>query len=96
MLAAEIKKESGPGAVIYLSGHTDSRSIHNAQFENNQALSEERATTVMNAMIMNGLIGTSMTSTGFGATKPVATNKTEVGMASNRRVEITITPDGGK
>lgn len=55
-------------------------------------LSIERTRTVMNALIHEGIPEKLFTYKGYGATKPIADNKTEEGRAQNRRVDITARP----
>jgi len=54
----------------------------------NQALSEERAKTVVAALVSSGVDAGRLTSAGFGASKPIADNNTGEGRAENRRVEL--------
>ena len=67
-----------------VEGHTDSDG--DAQFNIN--LSEQRAITVMNELIAQGIDGQRMVSKGFGEDVPVAENDTPEGKANNRRVEF--------
>ena len=46
----------------------------------------------MNALIQEGIPEKLFTYKGYGATKPIADNKTEEGRAQNRRVDITARP----
>ena len=55
-------------------------------------LSIERTRTVINALIQEGIPEKLFTYKGYGATKPIADNKTEEGRAQNRRVDITARP----
>jgi outer membrane protein OmpA-like peptidoglycan-associated protein len=73
-----------PNLKISIEGHTDNSG--NAQF--NQTLPENRAKSVMNAIIAKGIDKNRLSSKGWGQTKPIADNKTEEGRAKNRRVEI--------
>lgn len=73
-----------PNAKFAINGHTDN--VGNAKA--NQKLSEERAKVVMDALIAKGVNPDNLSSQGFGASKPVATNKTASGRAQNRRTEI--------
>jgi OOP family OmpA-OmpF porin len=79
----EMLKENS-GLNISIEGHTDD--VGSAQ--SNQILSENRAKSVMNALIAQGIAGSRLSSKGFGASKPIADNRTEEGKAKNRRVEI--------
>ena len=66
-------------------GHTDSDDTD----EYNQVLSENRANSVKDFLIKNGVTA-NITTTGFGEKKPIATNSTKEGKQLNRRVEIVI------
>jgi OOP family OmpA-OmpF porin len=54
----------------------------------NQPLSEKRAASVKAYLVAAGVAPMRLTTQGFGATKPVASNDTELGKSQNRRVEI--------
>jgi OOP family OmpA-OmpF porin len=69
---------------ISIEGHTDNVGTSTA----NQTLSENRAKSVLNALISKGIDKNRLTSKGWGQTKPVADNTTDNGKAKNRRVEI--------
>ncbi|MFL9845395.1 OmpA family protein [Flavobacterium rhizosphaerae] len=84
----EIFKEY-PQARFTLEGHTDSDGSN----ELNQTLSENRAAAVRNFLIENGIKADRLVSTGYGETKPIATNKTAAGKAQNRRVEVKLIKD---
>ncbi|MGB8653108.1 MAG: OmpA family protein, partial [Candidatus Acidiferrales bacterium] len=56
----------------------------------NQNLSEQRADSVRQYLIDQGLDASSITSRGFGMSMPVADNGTPDGRQKNRRVEIVI------
>jgi outer membrane protein OmpA-like peptidoglycan-associated protein len=73
-----------PNAKFAVYGHTDN--VGNAKA--NQKLSEERAKVIMDALIEKGVNPANLTSQGFGAAKPVKSNKTAAGRAENRRTEI--------
>ena len=76
-----------PGYKVKLEGHTDSVGTE----EYNLRLSDRRAEAVKNYLIKAGAVGKeSITSVGYGETKPVASNKTKAGRAKNRRTEILI------
>jgi OOP family OmpA-OmpF porin len=80
---AKLMKEH-PEINFSVEGHTDSDG--DAQFNIN--LSEQRANTVMNELIAQGIDGKRMISKGFGEDVPVAENDTPEGKANNRRVEF--------
>ncbi len=71
---------------VRIEGHTDSQG--DASF--NQALSEKRAASIKQYFVKKGLEAERFETTGFGETKPIASNKTKDGMAENRRVEFLI------
>ncbi len=73
-----------PNAKFSIEGHTDS--VGNAKA--NQTLSEARAKAVMDALVSKGVNPENLTYKGFGASKPVASNKTAAGRAQNRRTEV--------
>jgi len=73
-----------PNARFAINGHTDNVGNPKA----NQKLSEVRAKVVMDALIAKGINPANLTSQGFGASKPVKSNKTAAGRAENRRTEI--------
>jgi len=71
---------------VVVEGHTDN--VGKPEF--NQTLSEQRAHAVMQYLIERGVAANRLQSVGYGLTKPVADNKTDVGRARNRRVELVI------
>lgn len=74
--------------IVEVSGHTDS--VGSDQF--NQRLSEQRASSVGNYLIGQGLQRERFEIVGFGEQHPVADNNTDQGRALNRRVEIRVVP----
>lgn len=82
---AEFLQEN-PTVKIQLEGHTDNVGVA----ADNQKLSSARAYSVVNYLVRKGIKGTRLVAKGFGATKPVADNKTEEGRAQNRRTELRI------
>ncbi len=76
-----------PDTDIEIQGHTDSKGSENY----NQSLSERRALTVANYLVMNNITSTRVNTVGFGETVPKYSNDTEDGRAQNRRVEFLIT-----
>ncbi len=71
--------------IINVEGHTDS--IGNNAY--NQELSERRAQSVKTYLVKKGIQPDRIAARGFGEDKPLADNKTALGRAKNRRVEIT-------
>jgi outer membrane protein OmpA-like peptidoglycan-associated protein len=80
-----------PQTTILIAGHTDSTGAEDM----NQRLSEQRALSVKNTLVSQGVDGRRMNTIGFGESKPIADNNNEGGRQLNRRVEITITPIQG-
>jgi len=74
--------------IVNVFGHTDS----DGGDEFNQDLSEQRALSVARYLIDRGSDSRRYYVVGYGETQPIASNATAVGKASNRRVEIEITP----
>jgi outer membrane protein OmpA-like peptidoglycan-associated protein len=71
---------------IAVEGHTDS--IGSGEF--NQKLSENRAWSVANYLIKEGISAERIKVVGYGKDKPVADNATASGREANRRVEVII------
>jgi outer membrane protein OmpA-like peptidoglycan-associated protein len=77
---------SYPGLNIAVGGYTDN--VGNDQM--NQRLSEQRAGSVRDYLVQQGVSGNSVTATGFGNSVPVATNNNASGRQANRRVELVV------
>jgi len=73
-------------ASIRVVGHTDSVGTD----AYNKALSERRASSVVEYLLTQGLAPEKLTSEGKGESEPVADNETDEGRAQNRRVELHI------
>jgi len=76
-----------PALALSIEGYTDDR----GPAAYNQSLSERRAAAVRAALLGSGLGKDGearLTSTGHGASAPIADNATEEGRAKNRRVEL--------
>jgi OOP family OmpA-OmpF porin len=73
-----------PEIKFSVEGHTDS----DGDDAFNQTLSEQRASTVVNALTKIGIDAGRLTSNGWGENKPLDTNATPEGKANNRRVEF--------
>lgn len=74
--------------VVEVAGHTDS----SGSDQYNLGLSERRAQAVAGYLSSHGVKSQRLLPIGAGETHPVASNDTEQGRASNRRVELTIVP----
>jgi outer membrane protein OmpA-like peptidoglycan-associated protein len=75
-----------PKMRISIEGHTDSV----GKEASNMRLSHKRAEAVLNYLVSKGISPERMDATGFGPTKPVASNRTARGRAQNRRTEFRI------
>jgi outer membrane protein OmpA-like peptidoglycan-associated protein len=75
-----------PGARTEVLGHTDSTG--SAEF--NASLSERRAAAVSDWLAGHGVDRATLTTAGYGSTRPVADNATEQGRQANRRVEVIV------
>lgn len=80
--------QSQPTRAVTVIGHTDS----SGSLSYNQTLSEHRARGVSNTLIAGGVAPARITTLGQGPTRPIASNDTAEGRASNRRVEIIVRP----
>ncbi|MBW9171292.1 OmpA/MotB family protein [Clostridium estertheticum] len=76
---------------VRIEGHTDSTPMSNNEFKSNWQLSAIRATNVTELLISKaGISPKKISAVAYGENRPVATNKTEVGKAKNRTVDIII------
>jgi outer membrane protein OmpA-like peptidoglycan-associated protein len=77
---------SNPGIKVEISAHTDSKGSD----EYNLDLSQKRAQSVVDYLVVKGIIVERLAARGYGESVPVADNETEEGRALNRRVEMRI------
>jgi len=75
-----------PGLNIAVGGYTDNVGADAM----NQTLSENRAGSVRDYLVEQGVATASVSATGFGNTLPVATNDNAAGRQQNRRVELLV------
>jgi OmpA-OmpF porin, OOP family len=75
-----------PDLQVEVAGHTDSDGPGDVNF----GLSERRAKTVLDYLVMYGVAPERLTATGYGESQPIADNETVEGRAANRRVELRI------
>lgn len=71
---------------LQVEGYTDSVGSDNY----NQKLSENRADTVKNFLIAQGVDPANISATGYGKSHPVADNSTAEGRSKNRRVQLIV------
>jgi flagellar motor protein MotB len=75
-----------PNLKIEIRGHTD----NSGSSEYNLQLSNARANSVLEYLVIEGIERSRMKATGFGETSPIDNNETESGRANNRRTEFMI------
>ena len=75
-----------PSISLEISGHTDNQGSK----EHNIKLSDNRAKTVYDYLIVHDVVAERLTYKGYGFAKPLDSNDTEVGRANNRRTEFKI------
>lgn len=75
-----------PGTDVIIIGHTDD--VGSDSY--NQGLSERRARAAADYLMTQGVSGARIRTRGLGESEPIASNETEYGRASNRRVEVAI------
>ena len=75
-----------PKLKIQIAGYTDNIGLA----KDNLLLSNNRAKTVVGYLLNKGIAQPRLTYKGFGATKPIADNKTDAGKALNRRTELSV------
>jgi outer membrane protein OmpA-like peptidoglycan-associated protein len=78
-----------PGLNIEVGGYTDNVGGDAM----NQTLSENRASSVRDYLVQEGVGINSVTAKGFGNTMPVASNDNSSGRQQNRRVELLVSGD---
>ena len=89
------KYQDYPDRIMSIEGHTDNKLIagYLAQFyPTNWELSAARAAAAANFLSQQGVPEDKLRIVGFGALQPIASNDTEEGRASNRRIEIRLAP----
>ena len=74
---------------IEVQAHTD----YKGSGEANLKLSEQRALSVKNYLVSQGVLEKRLIAKGYGESQPIADNKTEEGRAKNRRVELKVIKD---
>jgi outer membrane protein OmpA-like peptidoglycan-associated protein len=79
--------EKNPSMKIEIGGHTDNTGTE----EQNKKLSENRAKSVYDYLVKNGVAPERLSYKGYAATKPIADNNTPEGKAKNRRTEFIVT-----
>ena len=78
---------SQPGLNVAVEGHTDN--VGSDSY--NQRLSEQRASSVRDYLVRQGIEQNAVGTAGFGESQPVVSNDTAAGRQQNRRVELVVT-----
>ena len=78
--------KENPAVVIEMSAHTDSRGSDDYNFK----LSDNRAKSVVEYILSQGIDAGRITAHGYGESRPVVPNDTDENRQLNRRVEFTI------
>jgi len=84
--AAKVMAENAD-LTVAVEGHTDS--VGSDAY--NQKLSERRAQAAVDYLVSKGVAAARLAPTGYGESKPVASNDTAEGRAQNRRVDLVVT-----
>jgi len=71
---------------LEVAGHTDSTGL----VDYNKRLSDLRSASVKKYLIKKGFDKSKVKAVGYGAKKPIASNKSEKGRAANRRIEFIV------
>jgi outer membrane protein OmpA-like peptidoglycan-associated protein len=85
-VAAALRASTDQSAIV--AGYTDSRGAR----DRNQDLSQRRAEAVREFLVQEGVPQDRIRAEGRGQSMPIAGNSTAEGRATNRRVEIIMTP----
>jgi outer membrane protein OmpA-like peptidoglycan-associated protein len=88
-LADTLKAKNAPA--VEIQGHMDN--IGDAGIAARQTLSEGRAKAVAAWLIAHGVPASKITSKGYGKTRPIADNDSDLGRALNRRIEVACQKD---
>ncbi len=80
-----------PDYEILVTGHTDNQPINTTEFPSNWELSSKRAINFMKILLENTAFDPKRFSAiGYGEFRPLDSNVTDAGRATNRRVEVSI------
>lgn len=81
-----------PTVAFEVGGHTDNVGLEQA----NWVLSEQRAKTVVEYLISQGIAPERLTPKGYGASRPIVESATDEGHWQNRRIEFSIAIKGAQ
>ncbi|MBV6511918.1 MAG: hypothetical protein FMNOHCHN_01405 [Ignavibacteriaceae bacterium] len=77
---------ANPSLRVEIQGHTDNI----GSSEVNRKLSRDRADLVKQYLVSKGIAANRLSTSGFGAEKPIADNQTSMGRFLNRRIEFKV------
>lgn len=83
---AQVLKDHLEVVKVEIQGHTD----HVGPAAYNKKLSEDRAKSVMAALVKRGVDAARVIAKGYGFDQPIADNKTDEGRQTNRRVQFIV------
>ncbi|MCA0044295.1 OmpA family protein [Celeribacter litoreus] len=72
-----------------IGAHSDSQGREST----NLSLSNQRANSVLDGLLMRRVAGVDFTARGYGESQPIASNETEEGREANRRIEFKLVED---
>ncbi|NDP61699.1 OmpA family protein [Polaromonas sp.] len=79
-----------PGYRVVVEGHTDNMPIQTERFPSNWELSTGRAASVVRHFQGLGIEAARMRATGYADTRPIVSNDTAQGRATNRHVDVIL------
>ena len=77
------------GTIIEIAGNTDPNPTSDPEDVANKLLSENRAETVKQYFVMNGIDANRIITVGNGSSNPIVENDTEEHRAMNRRTDVS-------
>ena len=75
-----------PDTTAVIEGHTDEVGTS----ADNMRLSQDRATSMVNYLVSRGIARSRLQAVGYGETRPIADNSTQIGKRLNRRINAVI------
>jgi len=78
--------KDNPNINVEIQGHTDNIGADDA----NMQLSLRRSEAVKKYLVDRGIAGSRLTTRGFGESRPIDSNDTDLGRARNRRIEFVV------
>jgi len=95
-LSNVLSQDGLEGRTISFEGHTDNVPIKGRLallYPTNWELSLARAAVATRYVVEQGIDAQQIRAVGYGSSRPVSTNATERGRASNRRIEVHLVPE---